>query len=187
VTENAFQTDSPFDNPDARYEGFVRLLMEHEVGVRANLRGLLPSWHDVEEVMQEASLVAWRKFSEFEAGSSFGGWLMTIARFEALKYRRKVARTPLIFSDHVWELLAAETSVEAEMNVVRQDALEVCLSKLAPAQRELVLKSHTPGVRMSDIAKLSGRSDQAFYKAMQRIRAALLECISKTVAREGST
>ncbi|HBO52286.1 MAG TPA: RNA polymerase subunit sigma-70, partial [Planctomycetes bacterium] len=47
-------------NDDERYEAFVRLLVEHEPRVRSFLRGLLPTWHDVEEVAQEASLIAWR-------------------------------------------------------------------------------------------------------------------------------
>ena len=72
---------------DARYEAFVRLLVESEPRMLSYLRGLLPGWHDVEEVAQEASLVAWRKFAQFEQGTNFCGWLLTIARFEALKYR----------------------------------------------------------------------------------------------------
>jgi len=80
-------------NDDERYEAFVRLLMKHEPRVRSFLRGLLPTWHDVEEVAQEASLIAWRKFDDFEEGTSFGGWLLTIARFEALNYRRRMARS----------------------------------------------------------------------------------------------
>ena len=66
---------------DEKYEAFVRLLMKHEPRVRSFLRGLLPTWHGVEEVAQEASLIAWRKFDDFEEGTSFGGWLLTIARF----------------------------------------------------------------------------------------------------------
>jgi len=71
----------PASSDDVRYETFVRLLLEHEPRVRAFLRGLLPTWQDVDEVTQEASLVAWRKFGDFEEGSSFGGWLLTIACF----------------------------------------------------------------------------------------------------------
>ncbi len=43
-------------NDDERYEAFMRLLVEHAPRVRSFLRGLLPTWHDVEEVTQEASL-----------------------------------------------------------------------------------------------------------------------------------
>jgi DNA-directed RNA polymerase specialized sigma24 family protein len=47
------------DIANEKGETFVRLLMEHEPRVRGFLRGLLPSWSDVDEVIQESSLVAW--------------------------------------------------------------------------------------------------------------------------------
>jgi RNA polymerase sigma-70 factor (ECF subfamily) len=185
MTADEPEPPSPTGGPDAGYEAFVRLLVEHEPRLRAYLRGLLPSWPDVEEVMQNASLVAWRKFSEFQQGTNFGGWLLTIARFEALKHRRSMARSPLVFSDDVWDLLAGEASSDTEPANPRRDALEKCLGKLPGAQRELVLRAHTPGARLKEIAQQSGTSEQAFYKTMQRLRAALLECISRTMAQEG--
>lgn len=177
----------PTGRADAGYEAFVRLLVEHEPRMRAYLRGLLPTWPDVEEVMQNASLVAWRKFSAFENGTNFGGWLLTIARFEALKVRRNAARSPLVFSDEVWELLANEAESATDADSVRREALERCLGKLPASQRELVLKAYAPGAHLKEIAQQAGSSEQAFYKTMQRLRAALLDCISRTMAQEGLT
>lgn len=176
------------DSPDSGdYEAFVRLLVEHEPRLRSYLRGLLPTWPDVDEVVQNASLVAWRKFPDFEAGTNFGGWLMMIARFEVLKYRRGLARSPLVFSDDVWELLARDASAEGEARNIRREALEQCLARLPGAQRELILRAHAPGARLNQIAQQSGGSEQAFYKTIQRLRAALLECISRAMAQEGLT
>jgi RNA polymerase sigma-70 factor (ECF subfamily) len=172
-------------NDDERYEAFVRLLLQHEPRVRSFLRGLLPTWHDVEEVAQEASLIAWRKFDDFEEGTSFGGWLLTIARFEALKYRRRVARSPLVFVDEVWDLLAEEVSGE-EVQQIRRQHLEVCLGKLEPAKRELLLNVHSPGVVMREVAVQSGKSEQAFYKVIQRLRAVVHDCVLKEIATEGA-
>jgi RNA polymerase sigma-70 factor (ECF subfamily) len=170
---------------NAGYEAFVELLVEHEPCARGFLRGLLPSWHDVDEVMQAASLVAWRKFAEFQPGTNFGGWLLTIARFEALKHRRTIARSPLVFSDEVWELLAHDADADMEAVEARREALEQCLGKLPATQRELMLKAHTPGVQLNEVAQQAGRSEQAFYKTIQRLRAALLECIERTMEKEG--
>lgn len=158
--------------------------MEHGPRVRSFLRGLLPSWSEVEEVAQEASLVAWRKFDDFEEGTSFGGWLLTIARFEALKYRRRVARSPLVFVDDVWDLLAEEASGEG-VQQIRRRHLEGCLEKMDISKRELLLKVHSPGVVMREVALQAGKSEQAFYKIIQRLRAVLLDCVSKTIAAEG--
>ena len=159
--------------------------MKHEPRVRSFLRGLLPTWHGVEEVAQEASLIAWRKFDDFEEGTSFGGWLLTIARFEALKYRRRVARSPLVFVDEVWDLLAEEVSGE-EVQQIRRQHLEVCLGKLEPAKRELLLNVHSPGVVMREVAVQSGKSEQAFYKVIQRLRAVVHDCVLKEVATQGA-
>jgi len=169
-------------SPD--YEAFVRLLVEHEPKLRAFLRGLLPTWDAVEEVAQEASLVAWRKYGSFEQDTNFGGWLLTIARFEALKHRRKMARSPLVFDDDVWELLADETPTSTELDP-RSEALEHCLQQLEDAQRELLLKTHTPGIRLNEVARASGRSEQALYKTVQRLRAALLQCIESQTRKKG--
>lgn len=172
-------------NDDERYEVFVRLLVEHEPRVRSFLRGLLPTWHDVEEVAQEASLIAWRKFDKFEQGTSFGGWLLTIARFEALKYRRRVARSRLVFVDEVWDLLAEEASGE-ELQQIRRQHLEICLEKLGSPKRDLLLHVHTHGVVMRKAAEESGKSEQAFYKGIQRLRAVVHDCVLKEVATEGA-
>ena len=168
-----------------RYEAFVRLLVEHEPRVRSFLRGLLPTWHEVEEVTQEASLIAWRKFDDFEDGTSFGGWLLTIARFEALKYRRRVARSPLVFADDVWDLLADEASGE-DVQQIRRQHLEVCLGNLERSKRELLLNVYSPGVVMREVALQSGKSEQAFYKVIQRLRAVVLTCVTKALAVENA-
>jgi RNA polymerase sigma-70 factor (ECF subfamily) len=167
-----------------RYELFVRHLLEHESRVRAFLRGLLPTWQDVEEVTQEASLVAWRKFSDFEEGTSFGGWFLTIARYEAMAYRRRLARKPLVFSAELWDLLAGEAA-QLEVDQARRRHLDGCLKTLDARNRELLLKVYSPGAVMREVAKQSGKSEQAFYKVVQRLRTALLKCVSKAMATEG--
>lgn len=166
------------------YETFVRHLVEHEPKMRAYLRGLLPTWDAVEDVAQEASLIAWRKYADFQQETNFGGWLLTIARFEALKYRRKMARSPLVFDDAVWELLADESESSHALDP-RREALEHCLRQLPEGQRDLVLKAHTPGVRLNEVARMTGRSEQALYKTVQRLRAALLQCIDTRTRKEG--
>ena len=69
-------------------------------------------------------------------------------------------------------------------STIRREALEVCLGKLPRAQRQLILQAHGPGARLNEIAAQAGRSEQAFYKTMQRLRASLLDCITRTIARE---
>lgn len=162
-------------------ETFVRLLMEHEPSARAFLRGLLPGWNDVDEVIQNASLIAWRKFDQFERGTAFGGWFLTIARFEALKYRRKLAQSPMKFDESLWTVLAEEATGRQD---VRLHHLELCLDKMQPKQKALLLQTHAPGVVLREIALKAGKSEQAFYKKIQRLRTVVLDCVSRLTKLE---
>ncbi len=168
-----------------RYELFVKHLLDHKSRVQGFLRGLLPTWDDVEEVTQNASLVAWRKFSDFEEGTSFGGWFLTIARYEAMSYRRRMARTPLVFSDDLWGLLAEEAE-QMDCSQMRLDKLEECLQVMEPRNRELLMTVYSADISIREVAKQSGKSEQAFYKILQRLRSALLKCINKAIVMEGA-
>lgn len=170
------ENPAPHDDSE-RYEEFVRDLLQHEARVRGFLRGLLHSWEDVDDVLQEASLVAWRKFAQFETGTSFLNWFLTIARFEALKHRRKQARSPMFLSEEVLALIADEGIEEMPALERERRALETCLEKLDAPQRELLEASYRPGVKFYEIAAQTEKSAQALYKTIQRLRAALLTCI----------
>jgi RNA polymerase sigma-70 factor (ECF subfamily) len=79
----------------------------------------------------------------------------------------------------------ADEASEENVQQIRHQHLEECLEKLAPGKREVLLKVHSPGVVMREVALESGKGEQAFYKAIQRLRAALLDCVSKAMAAEG--
>ena len=57
--------------PHDAYEQFIRLFVAQEGRLRAFLRTLVPSLDELDEVMQETSLVAWRKFAQLEPGTDF--------------------------------------------------------------------------------------------------------------------
>ncbi|MBL9156341.1 MAG: hypothetical protein JNJ70_02635 [Verrucomicrobiales bacterium] len=69
-------------------------------------------------------------------------------------------------------------------HATQREALEQCLEKLPPTQRELVLNAYTKGTRMDDLAAQRGETAMALYKKLHRIRQALLECVRRTQAQE---
>lgn len=180
-------SDQPANpGPTPPYEEFVRLFVAHEGRLRAFVRALLPTWADVDEVMQETSLVAWRKFARFERGTNFMAWAATIARFEALDHLRRRGRDQLVFSDAVADLMAEEAAPESETLERQRRALDRCLAKLDEPQRELLLLSYQPGARLHEVAARAGRSVQGHYKSVQRLRARLLECIEGELRHENA-
>lgn len=175
--------DLPEPTPES-YETFVRLFVTHEGRLRGFLRTLLTDWDDVDEVMQETSIIAWRKFSQFDVGTNFMAWVAAIARFEALKHRRKQSRDRLVFSEDIFEILADESLDEADTLTAHRSALGKCLEKLDERQKELLHLAYQPGVKIHEVAEKAGKSAQAFYKTIQRMRAMLLDCAEKQMQQE---
>ena len=94
-------------------------------------------------------------------------------------------RDRLVFDADVMDLLAAEVTEEADAFEAERVALDECLGKLEAAKRRLLEAAYAPGVRMDELAASLGRSPMSFYKAMHRIRLALMDCTQRVLKREG--
>lgn len=166
------------------HEAFLWLYTKFERNLRAFAASLLPTWEGVDEVMQESSIVLWKKFSQFDqsAEDGFLDWAFMIARYEVLKYRRRRATDRLRFSDDVFDLLA----VTAESVTATQDdrlrLLRECVASLEQAQLELAKAVYEDGVAINVVAKRTGRSPTGLYKALARIRNRLADCVQSKLA-----
>lgn len=174
------------DPESQQYEAFVELFARYEGDLRAFARSLMPTWHDADEVVQQVALVAWRKFDQFDPSTSFIKWICVIARFEALAYRRKMARDKLVFREDLMAQLAEEAAEETEDRKMENAALEGCLKKLPTEQREFVTLAYTPGITTKELAEQAGVKPGSFYMRLNRIRKTLLDCVETTMAQEGT-
>lgn len=164
-----------------REEQFVSLFAQNERHLRAFVRSMGLDWNAVDDVMQTVSLVMWRKWDEFDIDTSFVSWGRVIARFEVLKFRRKMARDRHVFSDDLMDLLA-EASLEFESRVSNeqyQESLEKCLESLPAKSRELIQAAYAGNRTIKEVAADTGKSATALYKALDRIRNQLQVCIER--------
>ena len=172
----------PFDEAQ-----FLRMYLRHEEGLRAFARVMLPTWEAVDEVLQEASVVMWKKLDQLGSADGFLPWAKVIVRFESLRHRRRFSRDRAVFSDAVLDLLAAEAAEDPE-SMFEQDreALNECLSQLSSPHRELVLAPYAGDGRVAMLAQQSGRSANSLYKMLGRLREQLLNCVEARLAKEAS-
>jgi RNA polymerase sigma-70 factor (ECF subfamily) len=168
-----------------KHDQFLRLYVEHEEALNGFVRTLMPTREDAREVMQEVAVVLWRKFAELSAIEDFRRWAFGVAKFKALAFVRDRMRDRLVFDEDVMELLAAEVADSADAYEAEREALDECLGKLDSAQRKLLEAGYAPGVRMDELAASLGRSPMSFYKALHRIRLALMDCTQRVLKREG--
>ncbi len=166
---------------------FLRLFIKAEPDLRAYSRALLPTWDGVDDVIQNASVVMWKKFGQLETDDGFLPWAKVIVRFEALRARRNYARDRLVFDDELINLLA-ETADETEetTSLGSRRALKICLSKLRAKHRELVLAPYSSSTSVKDLAADSGVTPNAFYKLISRLRAKILTCVESEMIKESN-
>jgi RNA polymerase sigma-70 factor (ECF subfamily) len=170
------------DNPE-RVDAFVRLLGQHQRRVFLYVLSLVPNWNDAEEIVQEANLVLWREFHQFIPGTNFLAWACKVAFHQVLAWRKRKQRDRLEFSDAFLEAVAAEASAAAEILEDRNEALAGCIGKLPPAQRELLRLRYTEGFEIDRVAEKAGRSVEAAYRALSRIRQTLYECVTHNLEK----
>ncbi len=166
---------------DAR---FLKLLAEHERALAACAHALLPVWQDAEEVLQETRVVLWRQFADFRPGSDFLAWARTIARNLARNRLRQNGTARRVFADDVAEALVQQIARPVEREDRRLAALAKCSEALGQESRELLRQCYVEGMKIKDIAGSVGRSLNATYMAICRIRRSLMTCIERRLAQE---
>ncbi len=172
------------DSSPERVDAFVRLLGQNQRRLFLYVISMVPQWNDAEEIIQETNLVLWREFGHFERGTNFAAWASKVAFHQVLAWRKRKQRDRLQFSDAFLEAVAAEASAAGDALEERSHALAGCIGKLPAGQRDLLRLRYNEGLGVDAISKRIDRTVEAVYRALSRIRHALHECVSQTLARE---
>lgn len=181
---NQDDSQTPIQPP---HEAFLRLFTHHEAALRAYVRACLPTATDVDEVMQEVSLIAWRKFPELDDSTQFPRWACLIARYEILRYRRSKARDRLVLDEDIVATIADEGAEETSTRQQQLSALHFCIEKLPEERSQLALAAYAPETSMRELAAKLGRSEGSLYQLLARIRLELLRCVERTLSKEASS
>jgi RNA polymerase sigma-70 factor (ECF subfamily) len=174
------------NGPPDPHETFLRLWMQHEPELRAFVRSCCPNAQEVDDVMQEVSVAALRKFSTLDDHSAFGAWACLIARYELLSARRRFARDRLVLAEDVLALLADEGAEELPLRQRQLRALDQCIEKLPRERRELALVAYAKGTTIREIAAQLGRTEGSLYQLLARIRSGLHRCMELALAEAES-
>ena len=166
---------------------FLRLFLQNERRLYAYILTLLANRADADDVLQEASLVMWDKFDGRQPPDDFAAWGCRIAYFKVLDFYKRTHRTRVRFSQVALERIA-ETAVEQAAALQlddRRTALSGCVEKLRPTDRDLLTCRFADGATTQSAAEQVGRSVEAVYKALAKIRQTLFDCVQRTLATEG--
>jgi RNA polymerase sigma-70 factor (ECF subfamily) len=163
------------------------LFSRHAPWLAARLRAVLPA-ADVEDVMQETFLAAWRGAPGYRPQGSGGGWLWGIARRQAALWLRGRGRAGELLA--ALELAAGSQSADPAEAVLIRAELNAALAALGPEggpEREVWRLLYLEDRPVAQVAELMGVPEGTVksraHRVRRRLRAALL---GQRAAQEGA-
>jgi RNA polymerase sigma-70 factor (ECF subfamily) len=177
------ESDHPTSKSAAQQE-FLKVFLANEREVYRYVAALVPHFGDAQEIVQQTAVVLWEKFDQYDASRPFAPWACRFALNVTRQWmaRRKRWKT-LLDGELIEELAMRREQLRPEFDA-RLTHLEGCLQKLPEKQRGLVNGYY---FEQSSVETLSGNAHwtvDAVYKALQRIRRLLRECIERSVQEE---
>ncbi len=143
---------------------------------------LVPNRADAEELFQKSNLSAWQVRDTFDRNRELFPWLCGIARNHIRHYYRSQRTSPVRLQPDVVEQLAQLQIDQDALMQERELALAECMEKLPEKHRQLVEGYYGKEQTVKSFAESRGQTPDSAYKALQRARAWLYQCIHRTLS-----
>jgi RNA polymerase sigma-70 factor (ECF subfamily) len=172
---------------EPKADHLLRLWVRNQADVYRYIFALLPHVADAQDVLQATCVALWHKAGELDLNRPFLPLAFRFALLEVRKHREKNRRWVNFLDDAALELLARGREEAHELLELRRQALDSCLRKLGPAESQLIERHYWRRMKVPEIAEATGQNIHTLYKALQRIRRQLLDCINGALRTEGAS
>jgi len=161
-------------NVEQRKAMMTALFLRHRTALYGYIFACVRNHNDAEDVFQEVSLAA------------VVPWAIEIARRRVLAHVRRSQRRTIV-SPELVPILAEATNRVATCGCLeeRSEALLDCLENLPPHSREIITMRYDGSIRgVDELADKLGRTMQATYGVLKRIRQGLRACVKRKLEAE---
>jgi RNA polymerase sigma-70 factor, ECF subfamily len=166
-----------FEDASASQQRFLSLFLRSEREIFRYVAVLVPNVADAEDIVQQTALALWEKFDSYDPSLPFTPWACRFALNKARQWIERRQRWQALLEGGLAEELAQRRE-ELRLDLeVRLKHLEGCVGKLSEDQRSIVEDYYYRRTGIEKVAENSGRTVEATYKALQRIRTVLQICI----------
>ena len=159
----------------------MALVEEHQASLRAFVRtlGVDPDW--VDDLAQDAFVVAYRELETFDEDRDFGKWLRGIARNLVRNELRKAVRRRIMNEDLTCHLLLTREPESSLFDGRQVSALRDCVEELPSKSRALVHSRYHEGWNAAQMAEKFQIKAATIRQALLRVRRQLYQCIVQRV------
>jgi RNA polymerase sigma-70 factor, ECF subfamily len=157
---------------------FSDLLTGFDRGFRALAYRLLGDSHELDDVLQEAYVKAFRALPRFRRESTFRTWLYRVVYNTCLDHLKRGRPEPIELGAEIGGMAADPADL-----VATRTALEEALATLAPIERAAVLLVDAEGLSYDEAATIVGVAPGTIASRLNRARASLRQSLRTN--REG--
>ncbi len=169
------------DRADRALQDYVNLITKHQNALRRFIVSLAPGSPEVDDILQETNIILWEKRAQFEPGSNFLAWAMTIAKYQVLRFRSTAGRSRILYFSDEFIIDLADRLTPKTTGSALMAALDHCMDKLDAEQRQLLTIRYTSGTSLKEHAAERGTTAEVLRVTLHRIRKMLKQCIEMTL------
>lgn len=164
-------------------EAYARIVARHQAQVARRMRSFTNRPADIEELVQEVFVDAYRSLGRYRGEGPFAAWLASIATRVGYRYWKRRRRRPEVGCDDNWWRQLPQQESPHEIDALDPDAaarlVHGLLERLPPRDRLVLLLLYVEGHSLERAAQLAGWSKtmtkvQAF-RARRKLRTLLAE------------
>ncbi len=148
---------------------FAQLLRRHDDKMRGVVWRVVRSRTDMDDILQDAYLKAWRGLVDFRGDAAFSSWLYRIVHLTTLDAVKKTARRRIVPLDDVVMPGVADASAQ----IADSFALQRALADLPADQLAVVTLVDGDGASYDEVAEMLGISAGTVGSRLSRARAQL--------------
>jgi len=165
-------------------EKFVKTHMPHQGSLFGYLLGAVRDFHQAEDLLQQVTLILWKKFGEYRADEPYLPWAFGVARRELARHFRDSANHEARLSLEIMDAVTGTLEKEEHRLAEERRALLECIKKLPAEDQGLVKLRYETDLSLKELADRFGKSLAAVNMALVRIRRALLDCTERSLTKE---
>jgi len=160
---------------------FSQLVRRHDDKMRGVVWRLVRSRDEMDDILQDAYVKAWRALGDFRGDAAFSSWLYRIVYTTALDHLKAVARRRIVPLDEA--VMGAVSDASAQ--IADADALQRALADLPADQLAVISLVDGQGERYDDVAELLGISPGTVGSRLSRARAHVRNHLGNSATTRG--
>ncbi len=150
---------------------FADLMRTYHAFVYAIVTGIVDNSHDVEEVVQDTFLNAYRGLTQLEDAAKFDSWLAEIARNCARQWVRKQRGETVPLDEVSEEMLQTEDSPDERLTRLEQrELIRRTMETLPQKDRDLARAFYLDGASYDELTSVHGLSYNAIAFRLSRAK-----------------